>query len=155
MFRDIRRRDRALTAADAEEILSRGTDGVLACAGDDGYPYAVPLNYVWQGGKLYFHCAAVGHKLDAIRRSDKVSFCVVDKREVLAREYSTAYRSAIVFGRARIVTEEAELVPLLDAIAARFTEDDAEKRMAYIRRFLHHVAVVELTPEHISAKGRK
>jgi len=155
MFREIRRKDRALSEAEAREILERGTDGVLACAGDDGYPYAVPLNYVYKEGKLFLHCAREGHKIDALRRSDKVSFCVVEKRDILPEKYTTAYRSAIVFGRARIVTEDAELIPFLDALAEKLTGDTAENRMAYIRRGFRHAAVIEITPEHITGKGRK
>ena len=70
MFRAMRRKRQQLSRAEAEAILERGTSGVLAVAGDDGYPYAVPLSYVYQDGKLWFHCANSGHKLDAVRREE-------------------------------------------------------------------------------------
>lgn len=79
MFREMRRKRQQLTEAECIEILKRNTSGVLAVSGDNGYPYAVPLNYVYDGGSVYFHCAKSGHKLDAIRTCDKVSLCVVEQ----------------------------------------------------------------------------
>lgn len=77
MFRLMRRGRQALPPKECREILSRGTCGVLSVLGDGGYPYGVPLSYVYDGESIYFHCAKEGHKLDAIRQNDKVSFCVV------------------------------------------------------------------------------
>ena len=71
MFREMRRKKQALPAEEVSAILHRGTSGVLALSGDDDYPYAVPISYVFDGAKLYFHCAKDGHKLDAIQRSSK------------------------------------------------------------------------------------
>lgn len=154
MFRTMRRKDRAIEGGACEEILRACADGVMACMGDDGYPYAVPLNYVYAGGKIICHSAREGHKIDALGRSDKVSFCVVGKHDVLAEEYSTAYQSVIVFGRARVVTDEDELVPLLDSLAAKYVTDGPEARLTYIRRFLRYTAVIEITPEHMTGKAR-
>ncbi len=152
MFREMRRAAQALPLEECEDILRRRTEGVLAVSGDDGYPYAVPLNYVYAEGKLIFHCAKVGHKIDAMKSSDKVSFCVVDAADVVPEEYTTAYRSVIVFGRVCILTEPDDIVPYLHAIGAKFTKDDAEKRMAFMKPYLSSVAVVILTPEHIGGK---
>ena len=89
MFREMRRGRQALPKEMCEAVLSRGSHGVLALAGDEGYPYAVPISYVYEGGKLYFHCARSGHKLDAIARCPKASFCVVDQDQVVPQEYTT------------------------------------------------------------------
>ena len=78
MFRKMRRWKQQLTEAECAEILRREPRGVLALTGDDGYPYALPLDFVFEDGKLYFHCAGEGHKIDAVRRCDKASFCVMD-----------------------------------------------------------------------------
>lgn len=83
MFRPMRRHRQQLSQWDCAAILSRGTSGVLAVAGDGGYPYAVPLSYVYQEGTLFFHCAKAGHKLDALRRCSKASFCVIDQDQVV------------------------------------------------------------------------
>ena len=89
-------------------MLSRRTSGVLALLGDGGWPYAVPLSYAFDGEKLYFHCAREGHKLDAIRREARASFCVVDRDEVVPAEYTTYFRSAIAFGRVRVIEDEVQ-----------------------------------------------
>ena len=108
MFRPMRRNKQALSPAQCEAVLARGSSGVLAVSGDDGYPYAVPLSYVYAGGRLYFHCAASGHKLDAVRRCPKASFCVIDQDRVVPEEYTTYFRSVIVFGQVRELTDAAE-----------------------------------------------
>ena len=100
MFREMRRKMQALTAEETAEILKRNTSGVLSLNGDDGYPYGVPLSYVYLDSKLYFHCAGAGHKLDSILKDDKVSFCVIDQDQVVGEEYTTYFRSVIAFGRA-------------------------------------------------------
>ena len=107
MFRPMRRHRQQLSQGDCAAILSRGTSGVLAVAGDGGYPYAVPLSYVYQEGTLFFHCAKAGHKLDALRRCSKASFCVIDQDQVVPPEYTTYFRSVIAFGEVREVTAEA------------------------------------------------
>ena len=103
MFCEMRRSKQALTAEEVAEILKRNTSGVLAVSGDGGYPYAVPLSYVYLDSKLYFHCAGTGHKLDSILKDDKVSFCVIDQDQVVGEEYTTYFRSVVVFGRARVL----------------------------------------------------
>ena len=87
MFREMRRKKQLLTLEESTAVLHRGTSGVLALAGDDGYPYAVPMSYVYDGAKLYFHCAKSGHKLDAIRRNCRASFCVIDQDQIVPEEY--------------------------------------------------------------------
>ena len=99
MFRPMRRGKQLLPPEESIQILEQGTSGVLAVAGDAGYPYAVPLSYVYTDGKLYFHCAKSGHKLDAIRRNSKTSFCVIGQDAVVPLEYTTYFRSVIAFGQ--------------------------------------------------------
>lgn len=83
MFRELRRKKQLLPLGESAAVLARGTAGVLALSGDEGYPYAVPISYVYDGEKLYFHCAQSGHKLDAIRRNEKASFCVIDQNQIV------------------------------------------------------------------------
>ena len=99
MFRKMRRFKQQISEEKCVEILTREPRGVMAFAGDDGYPYAIPLNFVYDGGKLYFHCAPEGHKLDAIRRCDKVSFCVMDKGYRKDGDWALNINSVVVFGR--------------------------------------------------------
>ena len=153
MFRELRRKKQALTRAECEEVLERGTHGVLALAGDGGYPYAVPLSYDWREGKLFFHCAKAGHKLDAIARCPKASFCVVDQDLVVPEEYTSYFRSVIAFGRVRVLETEGEKRAAIDALARRyFPGDTRENRETYIAREWAGVALLELTVEHLTGK---
>lgn len=106
MFREMRRKRQALSAEETASVLYRGMSGVLALAGDDGYPYAVPVSYVYDGDKICFHCAKSGHKLDAIQRNAKASFCVIDQDQIIPEEYTTYFRSVIVFGQIRVLDDE-------------------------------------------------
>ena len=126
MFREMRRGRQALSGPETLEILERNTSGTLAVLGDGGYPYAVPLSYVYHSGRIYFHCAKSGHKLDAIRACDRASFCVIDKNEIVPAEFTTYYRSAIVFGRARIVEDPAERMDAMRALAAKYSPHESE-----------------------------
>ncbi|HQI17206.1 MAG TPA: pyridoxamine 5'-phosphate oxidase family protein, partial [Bacillota bacterium] len=100
MFREMRRQDRKTDNEKAAAILAAGEYGILSTVGDNGYAYGVPLSYAYSNGKIYFHCALEGHKLDNIRYNNKVSFCVVGATEVLPESFSTKYESVIVFGKA-------------------------------------------------------
>ena len=108
MFRTMRRAKQQLSREAAVEILAKNTGGTLALLGDEDYPYAVPMSYVYFDGKLYFHSADTGHKIDAVARHEKASFCVIDQDRVVPEKYTTHYRSVIAFGRARLVEDAAE-----------------------------------------------
>lgn len=114
MFREMRRKRQQLGEEETLGILERGSHGVLALAGDGGYPYALPISYVYDRGKLYFHGAKKGHKLDAIARCSKASFCVVERDEVVPEEYTTYFRSVIAFGTITLLEKAiaADWVPL-------------------------------------------
>ncbi len=152
MFRDARRKKQFTSKEATEEILNRGLAGVLGVNGDDGYPYAVPISYVYESGKIYFHSANSGHKLDSIRRDDKVSFCVIDQNQVVPEEATTYYRSAIVFGRARIVEDETVKRRALELLGQKYSGNYPEKIAASISREWKAVTVVEILVEHLAGK---
>ena len=151
-MRQMRRFRQELTPEECDQVLERQTSGVLAVLGDEGYPYAVPLSYVYEGGKIYFHCAKEGHKLDAIRKDNKVSFCVVDQDQVVPEEYTTYFRSVIVFGTAKLLEDEKEKRQALEALAAKYSPHEAEGREKEIQSQFSRVALVELTPNCITGK---
>ena len=151
MFREMRRIKQKLTDAECAEILARKTSGVLAVSGDDGYPYAVPLSYVFADGKIYFHCAKTGHKLDALQRSDKASFCVVDSDEIVPEKYTTEFRSVIVFGRVRAIEGEPGKRAALDTLAVKYSPLE-KGREAEVEGALPRVCMLVLEPEHITGK---
>lgn len=153
MFRDMRRKKQMLSPEDCFAVLERGTSGVLAVSGDDGYPYAVPLSYVYQNEKLYFHCAKSGHKLDAIRRNPKVSFCVIDQDQIVPVEYTSYFRSVIVFGHIRILEREAEKLSAIELLAIKYhPEDSAENRQKAIRQEYTPLCMLELSIDHMTGK---
>jgi nitroimidazol reductase NimA-like FMN-containing flavoprotein (pyridoxamine 5'-phosphate oxidase superfamily) len=152
MFREMRRKKQVLSKEESIEILVKGTSGVLAVYGDEGYPYAVPLSYVYQDSKIFFHCAKSGHKLDAIERNSKVSFCVIDQDKVVPEEYTSYFRSVIVFGNARILEDETEKRSALERLAARYSPDQVQGRQQEIESQFKQVCMIELSIDHMSGK---
>ena len=152
MFREMRRKKQALSFGECVAVLLHGTSGVLAVAGDDDYPYAVPLSYAYTDSKIYFHWATAGHKLEAIKRHSKVSFCVIDKDEVRPEEYTTYFRSVIAFGQARVLDDPEEKLRALEILAARYSPDQVEGRRREIDRLFQQVCMVELAVEHLTGK---
>lgn len=152
MFRPMRRFKQQLGRERCEEILRKGSYGVLAVLGDEGYPYTVPLNYHYCDGKLLFHCAASGHKLDAVRACDKVSFCVVDKDELVGEKLTTFFRSVIVFGRVRVIEDTEEKRAAVTALSRHYFPDMEEKIQKEASGALKNLCMLELSVEHMSGK---
>lgn len=155
MFRDMRRKNQLLPQEEAEAMLRQGTSGVLSLLGDGGYPYGVPLSYVYHNGKLYFHCAKAGHKLDAIRREEKCSFCVIDQDQVVAEKYTTLFRSVIAFGQVRVLEDDGEKRAALEALGERFNPGEPESLEKEIAATWNSVCVLELEIEHLTGKEAK
>lgn len=155
MFREMRRKNQLLSDEESVEILKRATSGVLAVSGDDGYPYAVPLSFVYTDGKILFHCAKSGHKLDAVRNDPKASFCVVDKDDVVKEEYTTYFRSVIAFGKIRVMDED-ETRAAVEILAKKYYPDDsAEHRGHMIDVEQAALCMLEMTIEHMTGKAAK
>jgi len=148
----MRREKQELSREDCLAALDRGTSGVLAVLGDEDYPYAVPLSYVYCDSKFFFHCAPVGHKLDAIAKNSKVSFCVIDKDEIVTKEYTSYFRSVIAFGKARVLTDKTEKRNALEALAARYFPGDETGRRKEIDGDFDRVTMIELSVDHMTGK---
>lgn len=153
MFRQMRRNKQQLTEEEARAVLENCTSGVLSLVGDDGYPYGVPLSYVLAGNKIYFHCAKEGHKIDAIARNEKASFCVMGADEVIPEKYTTCYQSVIVFGKIHIITDEDEKRAAIEKLAVRYSPDESEvSRQEEIDKFWQRLRMLELSIEHMTGK---
>ena len=153
MFREMRRGKQALSMEHIEAILENGTSGVLALAGDDDYPYALPISYVYSDGKLYFHCAREGHKIDAIARNPKASFCVVGQDEVSPKEYTTHYESVIAFGRIRVMDDEIQKLCAIRKLSDKYcTAEGEEHRERAISKEWKALCLLEMEIEHITGK---
>ena len=153
MFREMRRKRQALPIEEITAVLERGTSGVLALSGDDGYPYAVPISYVYDGEKIYFHCARSGHKLDAVKRNAKASFCVIGQDQIVPEEYTTYFRSVIVFGQIRIMEDEEEKREAIEKLALKYAPDDTgEGRKEAIDREWKSLCMLEMEIDHMTGK---
>ena len=148
--RKMRRFKQELPMEESRRILIRGKECVLAVAGDNDYPYAVPINYVYDGRHIYLHSALQGHKIDALKRNPKLSLCVIDKDDIVPEEFTTYFRSVIVFGRARFVDDDAEKIQALRILSAKYSNgiDPTEE----IDKLLKVVTIVEITIDKITGK---
>ncbi len=153
MFREMRRKKQQISREECIRILKEEPRGVLSMAGENGYPYGIPLShwYCEEDGRIYFHGAKEGHKLDAIAKCDKVSFCVMDKGYHNEGEWALNINSVIVFGRIRPVTDDAKTREVCEQICRKFTDDEA-----YIQKELTNalprVLCLELTIDHMTGK---
>lgn len=152
MFREMRRSKQQLSHQETVEILRQGTSGVLALAGEDGYPYAVPLSYVYDSGKIWFHGAVAGHKLDAIRQHDKASFCVIGQDQVLPEKLTTCYRSVIAFGRVRVLEDKEEIRNAAQVLGDKYNPGQAEEVSREIGRDMPRLRMFQLDIEHMTGK---
>lgn len=151
MFRKMRRLGQMLSQEECEEILTNEPRGVLALLGDYDYPYAVPMSHVYVDGKIYFHGAMTGHKNDAVKKYDKASYCVMDDGVENDDGWSYTFRSVIVFGRIRTLSDDDEKVEKLTHLGDKFFPTH-EETVSEIEKLLHRTEVFELTIEHMSGK---
>lgn len=153
MFRPMRRFKQQITEEECIAVLKGELRGVLSVIGDDGYPYGLPLDhwYCEEDGKIYFHCAKEGHKIDAVRNCDKVSFCVLDKGFRKEGDWALNIKSVIVFGRMSIVEDEDKKREICTAICRKFTDDEEYLEHEMVNAF-PRVCCLELTPEHMTGK---
>lgn len=153
MFRKMRRFKQELTKEECIEVLKNEPRGILSVIGEDGYPYGMPMNYWYneKDGKIYFHGAKAGHKIDAIKNCDKVSFCVCDKGYRKEGEWALNIRSVIIFGTIKVVDDEDKKVEICSNLCRKFTDDED-----YLKHELVHsgpaVMCLELEVEHMTGK---
>ena len=151
-FRSMRRKRQQLSEAESIEILRKSTSGTLALLGDNGYPYAVPISYVYAEGKLYFHSALSGHKIDAIRNCNKASFCVIDKDDVRPEKYTTYFRSVIAFGRIHIIEDELEKLETARLLGDRYNPNQEEALQKELDKGLSRMVMIRFDIEHLTGK---
>ena len=148
----MRRHRQQLSDEESISILQKATSGTLALLGDGGYPYAVPISFVYDDGKLYFHSAMSGHKVDAIRSCNKASFCVIDQDSVRPAEYTTYFRSVIAFGRIRIVEDETEKLAIARILGNRYNPNQEEALQKELEHGLARMLAIRFDIEHLTGK---
>ena len=151
MFREMRRGKQLLSQEDTDMVLQRGSNGILACLGDEDYPYAVPVSYVYHKGKIYFHSAKAGHKIDAIKKSSKVSLAVVDEDTIVSAEYTSYFRSVIAFGQARF-TEGDEWMDGFRALVEKYSGDQPETAKHKEITECTQSEIIAIDLEHVTGK---
>ena len=153
MFRPLRRKSRAISDEAAKDLLANGRRGVLAVNGDDGYPFAIPVNYFYDtaANKIYFHGAKAGHKVDALKRSDKVCFTVYGNEHHQEGEWAPYVQSAVAFGRCRLIADAAETETRVRELALKYYPS-AEEAEAEIASDIKGVQLYEIEIEHLTGK---
>ena len=151
-FREMRRKRQQLAEEESIAILQKATAGTLALLGDDDYPYAVPISYVYHDRKLYFHSALAGHKVDAIHKCDRASFCVIDQDAVQPQKYTTFYRSVIAFGRIHIIEDAQEKLETARMLGNRYNPNQEEALQKEIENGLSRMLMIRFDIEHLTGK---
>ena len=151
MFREMRRSKQLLSMDDTVAVMERCTNGVLSCIGDNDYPYAVPLSYVYFNDRIYFHSAKAGHKVEAIMRNPKVSFSVIDEDTIVSQEYTTYFRSVIAFGKARIVSGD-EWIKAFEALVEKYSGDQPKEEKQKEINGCTQSHIIAIDVEHITGK---
>ena len=151
MFREMRSKANMLTNEEIENILKTSPNGTLALYGENGYPYSVPVNFVYSDGKIYFHGAAEGYKLDCMKKDPHVSFSVIGKDDIAKENFTTLFSSVIAFGTIRVIDTMEEKIPVLEAMVGKYSAEFMESGKELISKGCGSVAY-ELTIDHMTGK---
>lgn len=153
MFRPMRRKAKEINMDAARELLVKERRGVFAVHGDDGYPYAVPVNYFYdeETNRIYFHGSAAGHKADALKTNDKVCFTVYGNEQIKEEAWAPYLQSVVVFGTCQILTDKEQTLQLVAKFAAKYYPNEALVEEE-IQRSGKAVSIYEITIEHMSGK---
>lgn len=147
------RKKQHLSEAECIYILKTELRGVLSVLGDDDYPYGMPINHYYceEDGKLYFHGGKTGHKIDAMKRHDKASFCVYDEGFCKEGDWALNIKSVIVFGRIEFIEDRESVYRISAELSRKFTNDEG-----YIQNEINRsgpgTLMFALVPEHITGK---
>ena len=177
-FRTMRRKRQQLSEDESIGILQQATAGTLALLGDNDYPYALPISYVYADGKLYFHSALEGHKVDSIRKCDKAaiereqndacissaereqarpgvkaSFCVIAQDDIQPKKYTTYYRSVIAFGRIHIIEDENEKLATARLLGNKYNPNDEESLQKELEHGFARMLMIRFDIEHLTGKA--
>ncbi len=153
MFRELQRKNKQISMEECIELLKKETRGVLSVLGDDDYPYGMPMNHWYneEDGKIYFHCGKSGHRLDALRKCQKVSFCTYDSGYREDGDWALHVKSVIVFGKMEIIDDMDTIADVARKLSYKFTQDE-EYICTEIEKYAKATLLLQLTPEHVCGK---
>jgi uncharacterized protein len=152
MFPVMRRFKQEIPSEEARDVLKSCSSGVLALAGENGYPYAVPLSYVLVDNRLLFHGATEGYKMECLKHNTRASFCVIDRDDVVPERFATLYRSVVVFGCVNIISDDADKKKALEAINTKYSPDYVEEGQKEIEKDWNRANLLALEIEHMTGK---
>ena len=153
MFRELQRKNKQISIEECIELLRKENRGVLSVLGDGDYPYGMPMNHWYneEDGKIYFHCGKSGHRLDALRKCNKVSFCTYDSGYREEGDWALHVKSVIVFGRVEVIDDMDAIIDITRKLSYKFTQDEDYIRTE-IEKYAKATLLLQLTPEHICGK---
>lgn len=153
MFRELQRKNKQISMEECTEVMKTETRGVLSVIGEDDYPYGMPMNHWYneEDGKIYFHCGKSGHRLDALQKCNKVSFCVYDAGYREEGGWAFKVKSVIVFGEIEIIDDMDKIVDIARKLSYKFTQDENYIQNE-IDKYAAGTLLLQLTPEHICGK---
>jgi len=154
MFRELTRKNKQIPNDECIRILTEEKRGVLSVNGDDGYPYGMPMNHFYNGddGCIYFHCGKqTSHRLDSVKKCDKVSFCVYDSGTKEDGGWALTVKSVIVFGRMSVIDDMDTVIDISAKLSRKFTGDEAYISEE-IRKYAAGTLLLKLVPEYMCGK---
>jgi nitroimidazol reductase NimA-like FMN-containing flavoprotein (pyridoxamine 5'-phosphate oxidase superfamily) len=152
MFRTMRRFRQQITEEECETILREEPRGVLSMYGEDGYPYAIPINFIYDGRKIYFHCAKEGHKIDALKKDNRVSFCVYDKGYLKEGKVGLNINSVVIFGKIRFIDDRETVIRETRALGMKYLPEDLVEKDVKKYAETGRLQILELTIDHMTGK---
>lgn len=152
MFREMRLKDQQLDKETVDKLMERCTNGVLCLHGDNGYPYGVPVSYAYADGKIYFHCAREGYKVDLMKADPHVSFTVVAQDDIIPEDFNTLYLSVMAFGTVRLVDDPKEMRKIHGYIVEKYSKGHEEDGDKYLNEAMDDIYMAEVTVDYITGK---
>lgn len=144
---------RQLSAEETQALFVKGHHGILSVNGDDGYPYAVPVNYVFIDGKIYIHSAKYGYKIDALKQNDKVCFTAILNSQIIPDKFTAAFESVVAFGKASFIDDGDEKLTALRTFIERFSPDHQEAGERIIHAAYEKTQIIRIDVEQMTGKA--
>lgn len=153
MSREMYKKERQVSPEQVTEMLLATTEGTLSMHGDDGYPYAIPVNYVYLDGSIYIHTADRGYKIDALKKNRKVCFSVIAQSVVAPELFTTKYKSVVAAGDVEFIEDQEEKQRVMEAFVSRFSPGLEEGGMKFINAALHRTAILKIHIREMKGKA--
>lgn len=154
MFREMRRSRQQLSNEECIKILQTEKRAAFSVIGEDGYPYTVPINFIYDANenRIYFHGAKTGHKFDAIRRCDRVCLTTWNQGFKEDGHWEYTVTSVVVFGRVKLVTDDELAQDRLRSLAEKYYPSTDQIKKGMQSPSIDRVQVLEIIIEHMTGK---